>query len=84
MSEEDRLRRQACEKSQEALDWMEANVIAMTAHPKGWELLIAGPDGEPATDDAELFEGNSILESVARARAKYSAPAAGGSACPTK
>jgi hypothetical protein len=44
------------------MDWIEAKVIAVSAHPMGWEFRLAGVDGEPLTQDAKLFEGDDFRD----------------------
>ena len=56
------------------VDWMEAKVIAVSAHPIGWEFLLAGLDGEPLTTDAKLFEGDDFRD-VCRAAKDWQAAA---------
>lgn len=54
-------------KDSELLDWADTELISTSAHPLGWEVLYAGADGEPATEDAKLFEVDTIREAIAAA-----------------
>jgi len=54
-------------KDTQLLDWAETEVISISAHPLGWEVLYAGADGEPAVEDAKLFEVETIREALATA-----------------
>lgn len=54
-------------KDTEILDWAETEVISIGAHPHGWEILYAGADGEPATEDGVLFEADGLREALALA-----------------
>ena len=60
-------------KDTELWDWAETEVIAITAHPLGWEILWAGEDNEPSTKDPVLFETKSIREAVAMAKERQAA-----------
>ena len=46
---------------EEAFDWVESDVIAISCHPLGWEFLVEGEDGEPTTTDAFLVHGDDLL-----------------------
>lgn len=60
-------------KDTELLDWQETEVISITAHPLGWELLWAGEDNEPATKDPVLFKTESMREALAQAMERQAA-----------
>lgn len=53
---------------EEAFDWIESDVIAISCHPLGWEFLVEGEDGEPTTDDAFLVHGDDLLTVCCEAR----------------
>lgn len=59
---------QVAVKDTELLDWQETEVISITAHPLGWEILWAGEDNEPATKDPVLFKTESMREALAMAK----------------
>lgn len=46
---------------EEAVAWIESDVIAISCHPLGWEFLVEGEDGEPTTTDAFLVHGDDLL-----------------------
>lgn len=54
-------------KDTQILDWAETEVISIGAHPYGWEILYAGADGEPATEDGVLFKAEGLREALALA-----------------
>ncbi len=54
----------------ELLDWMETEVISIGSHSLGWQILLCGPAGEPASEEAELFEGDDIRTVLKAAKAK--------------
>jgi len=60
-------------KDTELLDWQETEVISITAHPLGWEILWAGEDNEPATKDPVLFKTQSMREALAQAMERQAA-----------
>lgn len=64
---------QVAVKDTELLDWQEKEVIAITAHPDGWEILWAGEDNEPATKDPVLFKTESMREALAQAMERQAA-----------
>jgi hypothetical protein len=64
---------QVAVKDTELLDWQEKEVIAITAHPEGWEILWAGEDNEPATKDPVLFKTESMREALAMAKERQEA-----------
>lgn len=60
-------------KDTELLDWQETEVISITAHPLGWEIIWAGEDNEPATKDPVLFQTESMREALAQAMERQAA-----------
>lgn len=56
--------------NQDLYDWLESDVIAMNAHPFGWEFLVEGQDGEPITEDAFKVEADYLPDALRKARAQ--------------
>lgn len=60
-------------KDSELLDWMETDVIAITTHPLGWEILWTDDLNEQAHPDPVLIEGKSFREVLAIAKERQAA-----------
>lgn len=58
-------------KDTELLDWAETEVIALTAHPRGWEIMWAAEDNEPATEEPVLFQTRSLREALAMSMERW-------------
>lgn len=56
--------------AEEILDWLEEEVIAVNAHPFGWQFLLAGVDGEPMGEEV-LVKGEDFREVCREAKALH-------------